>query len=458
LIAVSLSSLLENTLVFVSNYALNVGYVAAQPLQMARWLSDNTPEDARVAVHDVGMMRYVGGRTTLDMVGLTTPGAASYWRNGPGSVGEWIDQQRPDYIASYGEGHGLGLGYLQRTSLYAEPLATYTVSLDPVNNVALAAATQGIYKPDWTPADQSTSVQVLPAVSPYLHGKEVVDFIDAADIDSENAHAYQWDEQRPAGGFPTEYYQFDTIGCLSAPCPLADGGRRINGEESFTLDTTPNADLILVTRLHPADAGTFDVYANDTLVATRVIPALPGAWLEVPALIPPELVGETTRIRIVPHLTGDYMPYYHWAYQGNPYQPTTFGDQPLATFEDGAIQLASADLSTEVTDAGERWLQVGLSWQTDGSAAGDAKIFVHLLDADGNNVAQADVRPGRGALPPGNWLLGGFRDTISIQVPQAGEYQVVIGLYDPVTLDRLQPAGAAADQDRRVHIGDIEVQ
>ena len=73
LIAVSISSLLYNTLDLLSDYALNVGYVVAQPLQMARWLAANTPEDARIAVHDVGMMRYIAGRTTIDIVGLTTP-------------------------------------------------------------------------------------------------------------------------------------------------------------------------------------------------------------------------------------------------------------------------------------------------------------------------------------------------------------------------------------------------
>ena len=116
---------------------------------MARWLAANTPTDAVVAVHDVGMMRYMGGRTTLDMVGLTTPGAADYWRNGPGAVAEFLMQQRPDYIASYGEGHGLGLGMIAETSIYGNPLASFPVELDNNANVALAAAFQGIYKPEW---------------------------------------------------------------------------------------------------------------------------------------------------------------------------------------------------------------------------------------------------------------------------------------------------------------------
>ncbi len=456
LVALSVSSLLYDTLLFVSNYALNVGYVVAQPLQMAEWLAANTPSDARIAVHDVGMMRYIGGRTTIDIVGLTTPGAAAYWRNGPGSVGEFIERERPDYIASYGIGHGLGLGYLQNTDLYADTLASYTVALDPEYNVALAAPTQGIYRPDWTAADRAVSPQVLPTMLPDFSGMELVDSIDVADLDSEQAHEYQWREVHAPNGFPTEYYQFDTIGCL-VDCSVMDGGRLINGEESFTLHTQAGEALILITRLHPEYEGTFDLYANDQLVGTRVIPALPGAWLEVPTLIPAALVTDATRIRIVPHVlkSQDYMPYYHWAYQGT-YVTAPASGEPLATFESGAVQLSDAALSLDAS----RMLTVTLDWVTDGSAQGDYKIFVHVLNADGVNVAQADIRPGRGALPPGNWLPGGFRDTINIALSAAppGTYSVVMGLYNPNSQERLQPVGANVDSDNRLLIGQIEVK
>ena len=115
---------------------------------MARWLQANTPKDALIAVHDVGMMRYMGGRNTLDMVGLTTPGAAAYWRNGPGSIAEFLIQERPDYIASYGKEHGLGLGMIAQTSIYGDPLAEFPVVLDDYYNVALAGNLQGVYQPD----------------------------------------------------------------------------------------------------------------------------------------------------------------------------------------------------------------------------------------------------------------------------------------------------------------------
>jgi hypothetical protein len=32
-----------------------------------------------------------------------------------------------------------------------------------------------------------------------------------------------------------------------------------------------------------------------------------------------------------------------------------------------------------------------------------------------------------------------------------------MGLYDPVTFDRLEPIGTGVDQDRRVSLGEIEV-
>lgn len=456
LIAVSVSTLLRNSLQFVSNEALNVGYVVAQPLQMARWLAQNASQGARVAVHDVGMMRYVGGRTTIDMVGLTTPGAAAYWRNGPGAVGEFLDRQRPDLIASYGREHGVGLVYLEETDLYAETLATYTVALDPLNNVALAGQTQGIYRPNWAAADRSPDVRVLNAVTPYLDGKAVVDFVDVADIASEDEHGYRWRSSAVSGKFFTEFFQLNYAGCLF-DCSVMDGGRRIDVDEAFTLHLQEGQEAMLVTRLLPMNAGTFDVYANDQLVGTRVVPELPGMWLEVPTLIPAALVTAETNIRVVPHLAGDYMPYYHWAYQGNPYQPLVLDGQPLAMFQAGAVQIMRADLGTEVDTAGASSVQVGLAWQTDGNAQGDAKIFVHLVNDAGEIVAQADARPAHDSLPPGNWLPGSFLETINVAAPP-GNYRVLLGLYDPATLTRYTPESDSADPDGRVLVGEIEVQ
>lgn len=443
---------------FLRAYALNVGYINAQPLPMARWLAANTPEDAVIAVHDVGMMRFLGGRTTLDMVGLTTPGAADFWRNGPGSVGEFLDRQRPDYVASYGEGHGLGLGYIEATSLYGEELARFSTLLDPALNVALATESQGIFRPNYAPADRAALPLVIPARTVYVVGMEIVDEVDVADVISERAHRYGWVATGDLGGFPTEVYEFPTLGCTEVTgCALVDGGRRISGEERFTLDAEPGRDLILVTRLHPGNGGQLGVYADGERVAARVVPNLPGGWLEVPVLIPGGQVGEAVEIRIVPETPGMiYQPYHHWAYQGSAYQAATAPEHPLATWQDGAIQLGEPSLEWKVTEDGRTLLELHLLWWTDGTATGDAALFVHLLGADEQILAQADQRPGADSLPPGNWLPGPLSDTIILDVTglPAGEYRAVIGLYDPVTLARL-PAQGGDDTDR-VLIGPVQ--
>lgn len=445
---------LLTALPFLSHYLLNVNYVYAQPLQMARWLAANTPSDAVVAVHDTGMMRYGGGRTTIDMVGLTTPGTADAWRNGPGAVGEVLESLRPDYIASYGHGHGFGLGLLADTSLYANELVRFPVSLDPNFNVALAADTQGIYAPDW-----STAARAIVPWQPYsldkIEGFRQVDQLDVADLVSERAHKYTWRIDERVPGFPTEYYEMDYVACPVSPCAVMDGGRLINGEETFEMVTFPGEDLLLVTRVHPRYAGTLDVYVDGLLVDTQWIPELPGSWLEIVTFVSGgQITDEHTKIRIVPHVAGGhYIPYMHWAYQGVR-EESAPPDQILATFDGSPIVLHDAALSVRRQ---RQQLAVSLLWGSTSLPEGDYKVFVHLLDEAGNIAAQTDVRPGNGTLPPGNWLSGTIRDTIMVDLTQVspGSYQVAIGLYDPVTFARLMPS--AGDETGRLLIGDVVI-
>lgn len=435
---------------FIRDHALNVGYVVAQPYQMARWLRENTPEEAVIAVHDVGMMRYQGDRTTLDIVGLTTPGAAESWRNGPGAVAQFITAARPDYLALYGEGHGYGLGYLQATDLFAEPLAVYTVTLAGERNVALAAATQGIYRPRWERADLAAQPHALPQTTPWLDGMTLIDRVDTADLVSERDHDYRWTASGPLGGFPTEVFQFGTIGCLGDACELLDGGRRISGEENFQVAAAASADAILVTRVHAQSACVIDVYAQGQHVSTRVIPSLPGSWYEYAVLIPAELISDgSVAIRAVPQDGCIYQPYHHWLFSGDFFAEPS-GESLLVEFQDGALWLV--DFEARTSDAG---LVVDFTWYSEGGATGDYKLFVHVLDPEsGEIIAQQDQRPARDSLPPGNWLPGLFRDTITVNLEASapGTYPIAFGWYDPVTFERLQPtqlgAGIRSDGGR----------
>lgn len=446
---------------FIKMQWLNVRYVYEQPYQMALWLALNTPSDAIVAVHDVGLMRYIGNRVTLDMVGLTTRGAAEAWRNGPGSVAQLLLRHQPHYIASYGKGHGYGLGTLAMTRLFGEPLATFTVELDNRANVALAGPEQGIYRPDWDALTRVYPPQVEALLDDYgtlADFSTPVALIDVADVVDEANFHYVW-QSEDLIGFPSEVYDQQYSGCVRN-CQVVDGLRRINRRESFQLTLPPadERDLLLITRVLPTYSGIIDIYVNKEHIATRWIPQIYGTWLDIPTYIPRPQGDTNLEITIVPNIpNGAYLPSLHVLYPANAPQTATLSS-PLAIYQDGAMQLQT--VSYQLLD---EQVVVDMTWFSDGSARGDYRLFVHLY-ADMNQppYAQVDGYVGAGALPPGNWLQGALRDTITIDVSllPSGRYTLAMGFYEPMTGERLLPVSSAFQilADRRLILGEVDLE
>jgi hypothetical protein len=452
-----------STLQFVGYYAMNTRSVAAQPLAMAHWLSENTLPEAIVAVHDVGVIRYLGDRTTLDMVGLTTEGAGDWWRNGPGAVGEYLTaiQPRPDYIAAYSDARGLS--YLAQTSIYGDLLQGFDAEYDARYNVALGGPFQGVYRPTWIGVDAANSVQA-PLMMDYLTELEesvLVDQLDVADLTSEHNHRYHWKNQTPVSGFATELFQQETLSCVERACVVTDGGRRLDGEERFQVSLQSGQDAVLITRVHPVEAGKVLVYFDDQLVAEHWVPSIPGQWLEIPTLIPADLVTTMlAEIRIVPE-GFVYMPYMHWVYQGHfiPMEMTEMTDVPAVTLQEDAIRLAF----DYTYNADQKRLDAVVNWQISENAQGDALFFVHLYDdLTQPPVAQTDMRFGQGGLILQNALPGWYQDTYSLDLNTlpAGNYTLAVGMYDPVNGQRLAVDSSRFEIDgsnQRVIVGQIEV-
>jgi hypothetical protein len=117
-------------------------------------------------------------------------------------------------------------------------------------------------------------------------------------------------------------------------------------------------------------------------------------------------------------------------------------EQPLsqytveANFENKAA-LVGYDLPEALTISTDMpaTLSLTLYWQGRGDMAQGYLAFVHLLDAEGNIVAQHDGVPARGKEPTTSWAVGEYiRDPIEIQLPagfEPGTYTVVAGLYLP---------------------------
>jgi hypothetical protein len=86
-------------------------------------------------------------------------------------------------------------------------------------------------------------------------------------------------------------------------------------------------------------------------------------------------------------------------------------------------------------------VQLTLHWEAVGSTPQNYTVFVHVLDSDGQLIAQADSPPCDGRCPTYGWIAGEYlvdphAFTLSADGP-VGSYQIAVGLYDLATGERL---------------------
>ncbi|NDJ75839.1 MAG: hypothetical protein GYB65_06240, partial [Chloroflexi bacterium] len=195
---------LWTTVTFARAYRDNVRVVRDQQVPMARWTSEHLPEDARVGVHDVGLMGYFADQVLYDVVGLTTPGPAQSWRQGPGTIFEHMahSDYRPDYFAIYPDVQGLR--YLVDAGVMGAVQQEFPIDL-PDNNVAAATNYQAVYVADWSATRTQEQVAQTTTLD-NLAGFELVDELDVANLASETDHGYDWWFDGVPPGFVSEVF------------------------------------------------------------------------------------------------------------------------------------------------------------------------------------------------------------------------------------------------------------
>lgn len=103
-------------------------------------------------------------------------------------------------------------------------------------------------------------------------------------------------------------------------------------------------------------------------------------------------------------------------------------------------------------------ISLTLRWQTQAVMTTSYTVFVHLLDGEGNLVAQSDSIPGDGAYPTTTWLPGEtVADNHQLVLPDnlaTGRYDLAIGLHDPDNGERL----ITRDGESAVRLATIDVQ
>jgi 4-amino-4-deoxy-L-arabinose transferase-like glycosyltransferase len=162
-------------------------------------------------------------------------------------------------------------------------------------------------------------------------------------------------------------------------------------------------------------------------------------------------LGEITSVSVGPIKVG-HTPAEFTIDSANPQVPLaqSFGDMPNLT-------LLGYDL-THQSNLSEPVVTLTLYWQTESPLNIDYTTFVHLRDALGQTVAQQDQPPLNGAYPTSLWDPGEIiADEILLPLPDelpGGGYQIVIGLYDPDTGQRLTVPGNPANE---VKLLDVEL-
>lgn len=137
-----------------------------------------------------------------------------------------------------------------------------------------------------------------------------------------------------------------------------------------------------------------------------------------------------------------------------PHEPLV--DSPAGgTFADQPIRLAAARFTDRAQPGGG--IAIELTWQIDKPVTADEKVFVHLVTADGELVAQHDARPaGEGrptqTLSPGEVIAD--RHGIGLPPKVRGPLAIRVGLYDAATGNRLP----LDDGSEFVTIGIVDVR
>ena len=115
----------------------------------------------------------------------------------------------------------------------------------------------------------------------------------------------------------------------------------------------------------------------------------------------------------------------------------------------GQVLLVGYDVSAQKTTAEGQRLDVRLYWQAQRPLTQDYTIFIHLMDAGGERMAQQDDPPWMGAFPTSAWPVGRvLPDTHTIDVPEGvalDQCLLWVGLYRWDTGERLAVSNPGPD-------------
>lgn len=333
--------LVATTLLALPTWMLRSGQQGAaireSSASAAAWLRGNTPPGARVAVNDVGATAYLSGRTTVDLIGLTTPGFAAAANAGPGALYEALvrlpPDRRPGYFSIFARWKGPDVGGLRGAAIFSrEPLISFRIQ-SPVRDGSPFPAicqTSGqcplidVWSADWRHVGSGDRPDAP------VPGR-IVDRVNVGDLVDEAAHGYRVDPALPGVQPMTVVrHQGDPYAPPGTGGPVVvDSGRHVVGGETFTLrGLTPGRPVTLVARVdateadptRDTEAGVVSVAADGRPVGDWEFTHAGGTpWTQSTYLLPPP-ARDTLTVTLAPRKPylapfPDYESFSYWATQ-----------------------------------------------------------------------------------------------------------------------------------------------
>jgi arabinofuranosyltransferase len=81
-----------------TRYGWAVQNINAMQVHLGRWVDENVPKTARVAVNDIGAIAFFSRREVIDLMGLVTPEIIPYRRQGESGVIRYLKEACPQYV------------------------------------------------------------------------------------------------------------------------------------------------------------------------------------------------------------------------------------------------------------------------------------------------------------------------------------------------------------------------
>jgi hypothetical protein len=209
---------LVSTVKWSGTFAADARDITQMQVAMGRWVEENTPRDATLALSDIGAITYLSGRRVIDIVGLVTPDILPVVSGQP--VGLERDQAVFDYLARHRPDDVIIIPtwYPYLASSPGSRLAeVHTVQLDHTPSVGGGDHLRA-YRADWAWFDARAPERPLSALLGGVIALDGFDLTPGATLRTSSplTLTLYWRSVEPAGRLQVFMHLLDTSGKIAA--------------------------------------------------------------------------------------------------------------------------------------------------------------------------------------------------------------------------------------------------